>query len=155
MVLPKTPATFLIKKAIKLIMKEIDFKKYCVSCKAWCCKGETNVLGKSGALKSKPSGECEFLEKNLCTNYSKRPFDCRDFPLDVMVIKGKITWVLWENCPAIKQINMDEYLLHSEKKLVKKYGKETITAQAKSNKTDLPKKYDKKRMRILREVKFD
>jgi len=135
-------------------MNGFDFKPYCLVCGAWCCKGETNVLKEKQIIKSKENGECVFLKNNLCTKYSKRPFDCRDFPLDVMLINNTLVWVVWKNCPAVKEINLEEFLNKTEKKLVKKYGKTQIKAQAISNKTMLSKKYKKKNMRILRKVNF-
>jgi Fe-S-cluster containining protein len=135
-------------------MKEVDFKQYCLSCGAWCCKGEKNILSGKKIVKSSKSGECVHLKNGLCNNYSKRPFDCRDFPLDVMVIKEKIVWVVWTNCPAVKEIDLEAFLEHTEKTLVKKYGKKQITLQAVSNQIMLPKKYKKKNMKILRDVDF-
>ena len=136
-------------------MKEFDFKKYCVTCGAWCCKGEKNILKGNKIVDSKKNGDCVFLKNGICSNYSKRPFDCRDFPIDVMIIRGKVTWIVWKNCPALKELNLDDFLEQTEKSLLKKYGKETILAQAISNKTMLPKKYKKRNMKILKEIKFD
>ena len=145
---------FLLYSGLIYCMEKFDFKKYCLKCGAWCCKGETNVLKEKHIIQSKENGECVFLANNLCTNYSKRPFDCRDFPLDVMIINDTLTWVAWKNCPALKEINLEDFLNKTEKKLVKKYGKPQIKAQAISNKTMLPNKYKQKNMLVLREVRF-
>ena len=136
-------------------MTKFNFEKYCLSCGAWCCKGERNILNGKKIVNSKENGDCVYLKDGLCNNYQKRPFDCRDFPLDVLLINGKISWIVWENCPAVKEIDLKEYLKETEKKLVKKYGKKQIEAQAISNQTMLPKKYKKENLKILREVNFE
>lgn len=51
-----------------------------------------------------------FNEKRLCKVHSRRPFDCRLFPFDMIEREEKLFWIKWKfNC-AISRITDEEKL---------------------------------------------
>jgi Fe-S-cluster containining protein len=50
--------------------------------------------------------KCKFYnqEKERCSIYSIRPFDCRLFPLDIIKKNNKYYWCIYTSCPSYKTI---------------------------------------------------
>lgn len=82
------------------VLEFVDFKDICYNCKINCCrrfyavllpeeeetfkKCSEEILTDFGAIKTlgSPNSVCPYLNKdNLCEIYSKRPFDCRIWPV--------------------------------------------------------------------------
>ena len=131
-------------------MKEFsfNFNKFCNGCN-WCCYDESPYNGNKKITSNK---ECKNLETNKCSIYSERPFDCRIFPIDVKQIKNKVVWILWENCPALKELDVNRFIDYIEKELLKYYSYQHILNHINHDNANLPKKYDKIRFRVIKEV---
>ena len=143
-------------------MKEFDFdfKEYCIGC-GWCCQGESPYASKeelkkynAEGINKKENESCRFLKNGLCSIYSKRPFDCRIFPIDLKRIHEKIMWILWENCPAAAHMNIDKFLEYIEKELSKGYSFQHILNHVNHDEKNLPDKYSKVKFKVLKEVSW-
>lgn len=137
-----------------------DFKKYCLPCESWCCKGE-NPYASRDELKllgvdkigTNPDDTCVFLDGGQCSIYSKRPFECRIFPFDVQKINGRLTWVLWDVCPAKAFLNIDDFLILFESIILEDKGIEYLHDYIDYHKKHEPIKYSELSYKIIQLVK--
>jgi putative zinc- or iron-chelating protein len=52
------------------------------------------------SVRKSPDGTCIFYDSaNGCGIYKSRPIDCRLFPLDIKLIDGRLTWIVYTTCP--------------------------------------------------------
>jgi Fe-S-cluster containining protein len=143
-------------------MKNFDFLKTCKSCQNWCCKNENPFASskelaklKIDKITTKKDGTCQFLgPSGKCSEYKKRPFECRIFPFDIIEIKGKLYWVLWKNCPAYPSLKPDESVTEFETGPLKNHDFEYIKEYVDFHKKNQPKKYSDKKYVVVKEIKF-
>ena len=139
-------------------MKKFDFLKYCIPCNAWCCKGENPYASKSELAKLHVNRisqikdrRCIFLrENNTCSQYLKRPLECRIFPYDIKRINGNLSWVVWTKCKAESYMVHDNFLKEFERDLPKRWSLNYVISYVCYHKDHQPDKYSKLKYKILR-----
>lgn len=47
-------------------------------------------------LKTTSREGCHFLDEGRCSIHDHRPIDCRLFPLDLRIVEGALTWVIYD-----------------------------------------------------------
>jgi len=121
-----------------------SFLQSCLTC-GWCCQGENIFLSADerkrlgiNRVKRTEDGSCQFYKNNRCSIYRSRPIECHIFPLDIVEIKGKPNWVLWEHCREAK-VPSESRLKRMEREIPDKY----VEAYVRYHKTHQPSKYGK------------
>jgi hypothetical protein len=143
-------------------MEEINWVELCKKCKNWCCKNENPFASKKelsilkfDKITTKKDNTCFFLNSSgKCSEYMKRPFECRIFPFDILKIDGKLMWVLWKNCPGAEALDPKKSVAELEKELLKKYDFEYIQEYVKFHEKNQPEKYSDKEYEIVKELIF-
>lgn len=143
-------------------MKKFDFLPHCIRCGNWCCISETpfasdEELARLGVEKigRKDDGSCVFLDgSGSCSKYSNRPFECRIFPFDIMRIKGRLHWIIWEVCPVHSLLDHEEYIDGMEQRLSKDWPLDYIEQYAAYHKQNQPNKYSREKYKVIREVRW-
>lgn len=107
----------LIKETYK-IFDRIKFSE-CIGCSFKCCylpwllkeeyekhfKGLRNyVMEVNSVFFVRDLTKCKFVNECKCNIYSKRPLDCRLFPLDIIEEDGKFYWCIFTVCPKHAEI---------------------------------------------------
>ena len=138
-----------------------NFLPHCQPCLA-CCKNENIFLSeKERQYFGNKAGEenCHnLLDDGRCKIHENRPTECRLYPYDIKRINGKLTWIIWDSCPATSYIpnqytleqiknfetNLEEswvydYVAHHEENEPEKYSNmvyHVIKLYNKENKND-------------------
>jgi len=142
-------------------MKEIRWLDFCNPCKSWCCHNENPFASKSELDKlkvekiiTKKDGSCIFLDDSgKCGSYQDRPIECRIFPMDIQKINGKLVWVVWDRCPATRELDCDKMVDLFEKTFSREFAEGYIRKYVEYHKSNQPEKYSDIGFRVIREVK--
>jgi len=135
--------------------KKFDGKVSCIKgCSKCCQKAEFIVLlphehkylcdkvpeAKKYIITKKINGKkiyliqqpCPFLKEDMCDIKENRPFDCRAYPFDYCMFKGKIIILPSKCCPALNTIskqkveNISKIIIETISKLDKKWVNSSI-----------------------------
>jgi len=134
--------------------------KDCMNCKNKCCCEEiafplfVTLEERKEHKKINTKKPCIFFNKNeLCEIHSSRPYDCRFFPFELMKIKNKFYWIIWDiDCSITRnrRKNFEEYLSEHETNLIPRFL-DNIENYAKFRVEELKRKYN---YEILREARI-
>ena len=132
----------------------------CINCKDKCCdKDITCPLFATPEDRARYKNintrkSCIFFNENkLCDIYKTRPFDCRFFPFELMIIDSKFYWIIWNiSCPIIenRRNDFEKYLEEHENNLIPKFI-DYLKDYADFRLEELKKKY---KYEIIREAKI-
>jgi len=119
---------------------------------------EVTVNGKKiKAIKKKnDSNNCVFWDesKRLCSIYEKRPFDCRAYPFDILLVDGEYHWIVYSCNVESDWTWTEEYLQFLENDKQFNEVMEKIEIFAGHTKMILPLESQKTSYSILREVRY-
>lgn len=119
---------------------------------------EINVYGKKikAIRKKENSNICVFWDenKNLCSIYQNRPFDCRAYPFDIHLINGKYHWIVYSCNPESNWEWSEEYLQTLEQDKQFNEIMEQIEIFAGHTRMILPHESGKTSYTVLREVNY-
>jgi len=62
-------------------------------------------------------GWCPYFKQPLCGAYSKRPVDCRAYPVTIALKDGETGFFIDMNCPAVKKGLVDDEFVDGAIKL--------------------------------------
>ena len=138
-----------------------DFRPHCTPC-LWCCHGERvfvspkeqRALGEDrfGNSPAREEAPCEKLNTatGLCSIHERRPIECRIFPLDLLVVKEQVHWVVWHGaCPAVPSVP-PEYLTNEMNRWDQELEPEWVQAYINHHLVNQPAKYRPGMFTVLR-----
>jgi Fe-S-cluster containining protein len=100
-------------------------------------------------------GSCVFLKDGQCSIHDKKPMECRIFPLEILEIDGKLTWVVWEICPVHSELGYEKLADEFEAEMLKKYSLEGIKEFVKFHRVLYPcAKYADLKFKVIRQLKL-
>jgi len=149
------------KSKLTVKIMAFDFRRYCIPCANWCCKGEAVFFSDAEKQKidlclRKKENECDFLEDSgSCSIYSKRPFECRIFPYDVLSLDGELNWVLWNVCPASAELDAQSEIDRLEREISRVYSLEYVKSYVKYHQNHQPKKYAALTFRPIKAINWE
>ena len=105
--------------------------------------------------KKNNSTQCIFWdeEKKNCSIYEQRPFDCRAYPFDVILINGKYHWIVYSCNPESSWQWVESYLEMFENDESFKEIKKNLKIFADNTELVLPDEEKKTPYIVLREVR--
>lgn len=116
-----------------------------------------NVKGKKikAINKKENSTQCVFwdAEKKNCSIYEHRPFDCRAYPFDIILINDKYHWIVYSCNPESDWKWTESYLEMFENDESFKEIKKNMKIFADNTELILPEEEKKMSYTVLREVR--
>ena len=106
--------------------------------------------------KKENSTHCVFWDQNKeqCSIYANRPFDCRAYPFDISLIDGKYYWIVYSCNPDSDWNWSESYLKELEEYMELNEIINDIDTFAGNTELILPKESQKTPYVIIREVKI-
>ena len=130
-----------------------DFLPHCQPCLA-CCHAE-NVFTddqerKHFGVATVMSDKCHNLaEDGRCGIHEVRPTECRLYPLDIKRIRGVLTWLVWDSCPAsshLPTVLLEQDMCKHESVL----SKDWVDGYVGHHENNEPEKYGSMKATVLR-----
>jgi len=89
-------------------------------------------------LRIVPERGCVFFDKQTgkCGVFAQQPLDCRLFPLDIDLIEGRLTWIVYEHC-GLSGGAIDKMIEYAETNILERFAREEILAYSKYGKRDM------------------
>jgi Fe-S-cluster containining protein len=98
-------------------MKKVSrLSQECIKNRGLCCERRVNVIFTDKEAKNlsnkKIVQKCKFFREPFCMIYSKRPIDCRSYPITIDLRGSKPVFVIDLKCPAVRKGIIDRRFIN-------------------------------------------